>query len=317
MSRGKFQLLINEGNRLKNEEKYKEAFDMFMKALDEIEENDEELQCYFSMIDCSIKLEELDTAKEFCYRSLSKYGEKEDFYLNLAYIAELEREFLDSFIFLNKSYNISKREHYKEGIKNKVFLWQRDLWFEYKYNYEVHNLNKAIECLEQLISLILLSKEIEFTIKEVYDTYIDLLIETKNYWKVYELKEKLIKLGVNEEIIFSLNNDEKYFSKIKASDTSREHFNLLIDYLIKKEKNDLYYLEKLKLAKEFGSQEYYGLLVKDYIDRPYEEKFRSRKNNYKREIEIYEMSLGFLGKNEQSIIDEIHKEIQEIRNTII
>ncbi|MBL4932212.1 hypothetical protein [Clostridium paridis] len=317
MSRGKFQLLINEGSRLKNEEKYKDAFEMFMKALDEIEENDEELLCYFSMIDCAINLEELDTAKEFCYRSLSKYGEKEDFYLNLAYIAEMEREFLDSFIFLNKSYNISKREHYKEGIKNKVFLWQRDLWFEYKYNFEVHNTNKAIECLEQLISLILLSEEVEFTTKEVYETYTDLSIRSKKYWKVYELKDKLIKLGVNEEIILSLINDEKYFSKIKAYDTSREYFNLLIDYLIKKEKKDLYYLEKLKLAKEFGSQEYYSMLIKDFIDRPYEEKLRSRKDNYKREIEIYEMSLGFLSKNEQSIVDEIHKEIQEIRNTII
>lgn len=317
MSRGKFQLLINEGNRLKNEEKYKEAFEMFMKALDEIEENDEELQCYFAMIDCSINMEELDTAKEFCYRSLSKYGEKEDFYLNLAYIAELEREFLESFIFLNKSYNISKREHYKEGIKNKVFLWQRDLWFEYKYNYEVHNLNKAIECLEQLIALILLSEEMEFTLKEVYDAYIDLLVGTKKYWKVYELRDRLIKLAVNEEVVLSLIDDEKYFIKIKATDASQEYFNLLIDYLIKKDKKDIYYLEKLKLAREFGCQEYYSLLIKDYLDRPYEEKLKSREKNYKREIEIYEMSLGFLCKNEQSIIDEIHKEIQEIRNTII
>ena len=313
MARGKFQILINEGNRLKNEREFKEAIEMFTKAKEESKEKDEELICLVSMIDCSVNLEDFIMAEKLCTKVLVKFGEIEDAYLNLAYIKEKERKFLEAYKNLKSAYIISKKEVYKENLDSRCLTWEKELWLEYKYNISSLEFKKACENLEDLFCLISIQGENEIKKDEVYIKYIGLLIQVKEYSRIYNLKTRLRSLKVSDENIDNLIDEEYFFNKIKKSSNEKELYFMLLDFLLIKEKKNLYYLEKLKLSMGFSDKEYFKCLVEKYLHRTKDEKFKSREKELKIEIEIYDLAYGYLVNEYEELARAIQEELNELR----
>lgn len=313
MARGKFQLLINEGNRLKNEKEFTEAIEMFNKAKEESEEREEELLCLFSMIDCAINIEDYALGEKLCNKILLKFGEIEDVYLNLAYIKEQERKFLDSYKNLQNAYIISKKEIYKDGLKSRFLKWEKDIWFEYKYNISIVEFKKAFYNLEDLFCLICIQGEGEIRKDEVYEKYTSLLIQTMEYSRIYNLKNRLRSFNILEKDIDILLNEKYFFDKIKKSSNKKEIYYMLIDFLLIKEKRNLYYLEKLKASIDFPDKEYFKCLVEEYLNRPKEEKISCRNKEYEVELEIYDLAYNYIKDEYRQVAQAILNEISDIR----
>lgn len=313
MARGKFQLLINEGNRLKKENEFKEAIEMFAKAKEEALDKDEELVCLVSMIDCAVNLEDYELAEKLCSKVLLKFGEIEDAYLNLAYIKEQQRKFIDSYRNLQNAYIISKKEVYKENLDSRCLTWEKELWMEYKYNISSLELRKASENLEDLFCLIAIQGQGEITKEEAYTKYIALLVQTKDYSRVYNLKNRLRSLRISEENIEELIDEEYFFKKVKSSLNDKSMYFMLIDFLLIKEKKNLYYLEKLKLSMEFLDKEYFKCLVEKYLHRTKDEKIKYREKEYKIEMEIYDLAYNYLLNDYEELAKAIQEELNELR----
>lgn len=313
MARGKFQILINEGIRLKKENKFKDAIDMFTKAKEEALEKDEELTCLVSMIDCSVNLEDYELAEKLCLKVLLKFGEIEDAYLNLAYIKEQQRQYIDSYRNLQNAYIISKKEVYKENLDSRCLTWEKELWMEYKYNISSLEFKKASENLEDLFCLIAIQGQGEITKEEAYTKYISLLIQTKEYSRIYNLRNRLRSLRISEEDIEELIDEDYFFKKIKASLNDKSIYFMFIDFLLMKEKKSLYYLEKLKLSMEFLDKEYFKCLVEKYLHRTKDEKIKNREKEYKVEMEIYDLAYNYLLNDYEELAKAIQEELSELR----
>lgn len=316
VSKGKFQILINEGNRLKNNEDFIEAIDMFKKARLEAIEKEEVLVCLFSIVDCALNRKDYKLGEMYCNEVLWTFGEMEDVYLNLAYIREQERRFLDAYKYLFKAYKVSKKQVYKEGLEAKFSIWEKELWFEYKYNISQVELGNAMRNLQDLLGLICVQGEGDLTADEVYEKYIALIIRTKEYHRIYNLKKTISEFEIPEEEIEKIIDERHFLKKLKDIKEHKELYGMLLDFLIMQDGKNLYHLEKLRLAMEFPSKEYFKILVEKYLNRSIDEKNKYREKEIKIEFEIYDLACSYLMNDCEDLIIRIHEEINIINKVL-